>query len=68
MMDIGKDLQNAYDDGYKQRASEIVRCMDCTYWLNAEENEKGFVICPASGMEITEDDYCSYAERRSECK
>ena len=49
-----------------KKMNQLVRCKDCTYWFNAEENEKGFVICPASGMEITEDDYCSYAERRSE--
>lgn len=45
---------------------EVVRCKDCTYWLNAEVNEKGFVICPASGMEITEDDFCSYGEKVTE--
>lgn len=44
----------------------VVRCKDCTYWLNAEVNEKGFVICPASGMEITEDDFCSYGEKVTE--
>ena len=27
------------------------------------ERSKGCVICPASGMEITDDDYCSYSER-----
>lgn len=41
-----------------------VRCKDCTYWKNAKVNKKGFLICPASGMEITEEDYCSYGERR----
>lgn len=45
---------------------ELVRCKDCAYWLNAEVNEKGFVICPASGMEITEDDFCSYGEKVTE--
>ena len=44
-------------------AIPVVRCKDCTYWLNAEVNEKGFVICPASGTEITEDDFCSYGEK-----
>ena len=28
----------------------------------ATVNEKGFLICPASGMEITPDDFCSYGE------
>lgn len=25
---------------------------------------KGFLICPASGMEIIDDDFCSYGERK----
>lgn len=44
----------------------VVRCKDCLYsddsW--AKVNEKGFLICPASGMEITDNDFCSYGERR----
>lgn len=27
--------------------------------------EKGFRICPASHMEIVDDDYCSYGERET---
>ena len=38
----------------------VVRCKDCRYYQTAKVNEKGFLICPASGMEITETDYCSY--------
>ena len=45
---------------------EIIHCMACRYWTEAKVNEKGFLICPASGMEITECDFCSYAERRTE--
>lgn len=45
---------------------EVVRCKDCTYWNEAKVNSKGFLICHASGMEITEMDYCSYGERREE--
>lgn len=41
----------------------VVYCKDCTYFSNAKLNAKGFLVCPASGMEITEDDYCSYGER-----
>lgn len=40
--------------------AEVVRCKDCRYYPTAKVNEKGFLICPASGMEITETDYCSY--------
>ena len=41
----------------------VVRCKDCKYFQTAKVNSKGFLICPASGMEITETDYCSYGER-----
>ena len=42
---------------------EVVRCKDCEYMKNAKVNKKGFMICSASGMEITDNDYCSYGER-----
>lgn len=44
----------------------VVRCKNCRYYQDAKVNEKGFLICPASGMEITETDYCSYGERKIE--
>lgn len=43
---------------------EVTFCKDCRYYQDAKVNEKGFLICPASGMEITETDYCSYGERK----
>lgn len=43
---------------------KVVRCKDCQYWDKAMVNEKGFLICPASGMDITSDDFCSYGERK----
>lgn len=43
--------------------AEVVRCKDCRYYQDARINKKGFLICPASGMEITETDYCSYGVR-----
>lgn len=42
----------------------LVQCKECSYWEKAKGNKKGFLICPASGMEITEHDYCSYGERK----
>ncbi len=42
----------------------LVRCKDCVYKKGATVNKKGYLICPASGMEITDRDYCSYGERR----
>ena len=44
----------------------VVRCKNCRYYQDAKVNEKGFLICPASSMEITETDYCSYGERKIE--
>ena len=44
-------------------AVPVVRCRECRHYPTAKVNEKGFLICPASGMEITETDYCSYGER-----
>ena len=45
-------------------AVEVVRCKDCVYWPKAKVNRKGFLICPASGMEIKATDFCSYGERK----
>ena len=44
-------------------AVPVVRCKDCVYKASAEVND-GFLICPASGMEICDDDFCSYGERK----
>ena len=45
-------------------AVPVVRCQYCAYFAEAKFNNKGFLICPASGMEITGMDYCSYGERK----
>lgn len=41
----------------------VVRYRECEYAKNTKGNKKGFRICPASHMEIVDDDYCSYGER-----
>lgn len=46
-------------------AVPVVRCRECEYAKNAKVNKKGFRICPASHMEIVDDDYCSYRERET---
>ena len=46
-------------------AVAVVRCRECKYAKNAKVNKKGFLICPASHMEIVDDDYCSYGERET---
>ena len=43
-------------------AVAVTRCKDCKYMAGALPNDKGFLICPASGMEIIPDDFCSYGE------
>lgn len=40
----------------------VTRCKDCKYVAGALPNDKGFLICPASGMEIAPEDFCSYGE------
>lgn len=42
----------------------FIRCKDCKYAAKAQWNKKGYRICPASHMEITDDDFCSYGERK----
>lgn len=37
-------------------------CKYCANKKRAIVNKKGFLICPASGMEITDSDFCSYFE------
>lgn len=44
----------------------VVRCKNCVYWKKAKVNSKGFLICPASGMEIMAKDFCSYGERAAD--
>ena len=44
----------------------VVRCKDCRHFDRAEFNYKGFKICPASGMDVTPEDYCSDADRKDD--
>ena len=63
------DNQPCAECNHYQNAADVapvVRCEECRYYQNAKLNKKGFLICPASGMEITEDDYCSYGERKED--
>ena len=45
---------------------EVTFCKDCRYYQDAKVDEKGFLICPAFGMEITKTDFCSYVQRKIE--
>lgn len=52
------------DDAPAVDAVEVVRCKDCKYYSCAKTNKKGYLICPASGMEIRPNDFCSYGEKK----
>lgn len=41
-------------------AIKIYMCKFCHNKKRATVNKKGFLICPVSGMEITDTDFCSY--------
>lgn len=55
---------NKLDEFIEDDVMLVVRCKDCTYKDSAKVNKNGFLICPASGMEITDDDFCSYGKRK----
>lgn len=38
----------------------VGRCGKCKAKEETIVNDKGFLICPVSGMEITDNDFCSY--------
>ena len=70
MIDIGKDLQQAYEEGYKDRDAEIIRCKDCKYahltydgdckHCDQWKDDDDFSI----ELYLSGDFYCAYAERR----
>ena len=49
-------------------AAPVVRCKDCRYWDERTTNKKGFVVCSATHMDCTEDDYCSFGEKVNRMK
>ena len=49
-------------------AEPVVHCKDCIYKSKAKTNKNGFVICPASGMEIKDNDFCSYGTKEKNNK
>ena len=60
----GSEVVNMLDSAPTVPAEVVVHCRDCKYKAQAKVNINGFLICHASGMEITDDDFCSYGERR----
>ena len=57
------NIFKAYCEGARRAKKSIVRCKDCRY-RNGKVNRKGFEVCDATGMDITDNDYCSYGERK----
>ena len=61
MIDYGKELQKAYDDGYKDRDAEIVRCKECKYY-EPFRTDVGF--CKISGLLYDNDWFCMGGKRK----
>ena len=66
MIDVGKQLQDAYDEGYKHRDADIVRCKDCKFYGEMLQKKDTRMICHKICLNTKPDDFCSLAERRSE--
>lgn len=60
---VARRCRNALSAVPAADVAEVVLCKDCQYYQDAKTNKKGFLICPASGMKISETDYCSYGAR-----
>lgn len=59
-----KEKQEAIAVWNNRAVPPIGRCKNCATKEKATVNAKGFLVCPASGMEITDNDFCSYFEPR----
>lgn len=57
---ISEDKNVALREWNTRPAPPVGRCGECKAKEKAVVNDKGFLICPASGMEITDNDFCSY--------
>ena len=67
MNDIGKDLQDAFMDGYRYRDCEIVRCKECVHKFVDRTNNVSFNYCELNHNKVQPDDwYCADGERRCE--
>ena len=62
---IVRYFDNGYGNVIGEMVGELVRCKECRYRAG-KINAKGFEVCEASGMDITDDDFCSYGERSSD--
>lgn len=58
--------QKAIEYWNTRPAPPVGRCGECKAKEKAVINDKGFLICPSSGMEITGNDFCSYFEPKED--
>lgn len=63
---ISEDKNVALREWNTRPAPPVGRCGECKAKEKAVVNDKGFLICPASGMEITDNDFCSYFEPKED--
>ena len=47
----------------RETSPAVVKCGECRHSHKATVNGKGFLICPATGLDITENDFCFLGER-----
>lgn len=63
LVDIGADLQNAYNEGYEQSKKDasgnIIRCKDCRFWERTTDSLQG--ICYLLRINPTGMWYCANA-------
>lgn len=63
-MDIGADLQSAYNEGYEQgkkdASGNIIRCKDCRFWEQTTDSLQG--LCYLLRMNPTGMWYCANAK------
>lgn len=59
----GKMVMGVAEYLAEKEGISLVLCGNCEYFPRAKTNKKGFLICPATGMEVFEDDYCSHGDR-----
>ena len=64
MIDIGKDLKEAYEHGYNDRDNEIVRCKDCYHYNKGENERESWEECNRTMKSTSADDFCSCAKKK----
>lgn len=68
MRGIGKDLQAAFNLGYKARDMEIVRCKDCVHCLKDRYSDGNAPTysCKIWDSGTEAEGYCHYGERKDD--